>query len=67
MSPRNEITSQQEEEEDEDCTSLFERYHDVLNNPTSGLTKYYRLKKAYEFIYTKKGPVFSKGIHYLRK
>lgn len=56
-----------DEAQDEESQSLFERYQDVLDNPTSGVTKYYKLKKAYEFIYTKKNPAFSRGIHYLQK
>lgn len=56
-----------EEEEEENFESLYERYKDVLDNPSSGITRNYKLKKEYKFVYGTNSPVFSKGLHYLRK
>ena len=65
MSVHNEEV--EEEEEEENFESLYERYKDVLDNPSSGITRNYKLKKEYKFVYGTNSPVFSKGLHYLRK
>lgn len=59
------MSSQDEEEEEFQC--LYEKYKDLIDKPNSGVTNYYKLKKEYQFVYGRNSPMFSKGLHYLRK
>lgn len=59
------MSSPDEEEEEFQC--LYEKYKDLIDNPSSGVTRSYKLKKDYKFVYGRNSQMFSKGLYYLRK
>lgn len=55
------------DEEEEEFRYLYEKYKDLIDNPSSGVTRSYKLKKDYKFVYGRNSQMFSKGLYYLRK